>query len=57
MFSVKDLKIIDQKNRVFVEGLSFNLDKNDKIGIIGEEGNGKSTLLKIFAEVKDVDAL
>ena len=56
MFSVKDLKIIDQKNRVFVEGLSFNLDKNDKIGIIGEEGNGKSTLLKIFAEVKDVDA-
>ena len=56
MFSVKNLKIIDQKNRVFVEGLSFNLDKNDKIGIIGEEGNGKSTLLKIFAEVKDVDA-
>ena len=29
-------------------GLSFNLDKNDKLGILGENGCGKSTLLKII---------
>ena len=30
-------------------GLSFNLDKNDRLGILGENGCGKSTLLKIIS--------
>lgn len=32
--------------RYLIEGLSFTLNKGDKLAIIGEEGNGKSTLLK-----------
>ena len=30
-------------------GLSFNLDKNERLGILGENGCGKSTLLKIIS--------
>ena len=32
--------------RKIIEGLNLIINKNDKIALIGEEGNGKSTLLK-----------
>ena len=35
--------------RALVEGLSFTLNVGDRTVIIGEEGNGKSTLLKLIA--------
>lgn len=37
---------IKVKDRYIVKDLSFVLNRNDKLAIIGEEGNGKSTLLK-----------
>lgn len=57
MFEVKniDIKI---GPRYLIKNLSFTLNKGDKLAIIGEEGNGKSTLLKAllgiceYAEVK-----
>lgn len=33
-------------DRYLIKNLSLNLNANDKLAIIGEEGNGKSTLLK-----------
>lgn len=45
MLEIKNLNI-SIKDRLLVKDLSFNLNKNDKLAIIGEEGNGKSTLLK-----------
>lgn len=45
MLEVKNVTI-SVKERYFVENLSFTLNKNDKCAVIGEEGNGKSTLLK-----------
>ncbi len=45
MFEIKDFSI-KIKDRYFIQNLSFTLNKNDKMAIIGEEGNGKSTLLK-----------
>ena len=36
-----------------IKGLSFTLNKGDKLAIIGEEGNGKSTLLKSILGVCD----
>ncbi len=36
--------------------VSFHIDERDKIGIIGLNGTGKSTLLKILAGVEDPDS-
>lgn len=45
MFEVKNLTIV-QNDKTIMENLSFTLNKNDKLAIIEEEGNGKSTLIK-----------
>ncbi|HAB67495.1 MAG TPA: ABC transporter ATP-binding protein [Firmicutes bacterium] len=45
MLDVKELTI-KVNDRYLVKNLSFTLNKKDKLAIIGEEGNGKSTLLK-----------
>lgn len=42
---IKNLNIKIQ-NTIIVENLSFTLNEGDKLAIIGEEGNGKSTILK-----------
>ena len=46
MISVKNLNIETLKGRKLVENLSFVVNDGDKLAIIGEEGNGKSTILK-----------
>lgn len=45
MLEVKHMSI-KIKDRFIIKDLSFTLGKKDKLAIIGEEGNGKSTLLK-----------
>ena len=52
MLEINNLKI-EIDNKVIIEGLNLVVNKDDKLAIIGEEGNGKSTLLK--AIVGDVD--
>lgn len=47
MLQIKHLTLIHRKDlRPLVEDFSFVLNEGDKAVIIGEEGNGKSTLLK-----------
>ena len=47
MFEVKNLSIsID--DRYLIKDLNLVLNSGDKLAIIGEEGNGKSTLLKVL---------
>lgn len=46
MLTIKQLTIKDLKNHILLEGFNYSLGNNDKVAIIGEEGNGKSTLLK-----------
>ena len=47
MLEVKNLTIKTIKSeKEIIKDLSFSVNKNDKLAIIGEEGNGKSTLLK-----------
>ncbi|MCK9587265.1 MAG: ATP-binding cassette domain-containing protein [Methanothrix soehngenii] len=55
MLSVKELVIRNhQQDLVLIEGLSFTVNDEDKIAIIGSEGSGKSTLLStIYGEVLD----
>lgn len=56
MFEAKDISIIVQ-NRYLIKDLSFSLNKKDKLAIIGEEGNGKSTLVKCLLGICDYATL
>lgn len=47
MLSVQNLSIVHEKDlRLLMENISFTLSGKDRLAVIGEEGNGKSTLLK-----------
>ncbi len=49
MLQIQNLKITMKKDlRTLVEGLTFTLRPGDKVAVVGEEGNGKSTLLKLL---------
>ncbi len=49
MLQIKNLNIIHSKDsHILCENLSFVINDGDKAAIIGEEGNGKSTLLKLI---------
>lgn len=49
MFQVKNLTVIHKKDlTTLVEDLSFTLNPGDRAALIGEEGNGKSTVLKLL---------
>lgn len=51
MLQIRDLQITMKKDlRALVEGLTFSLNPGDKMAVIGEEGNGKSTLLKLLVD-------
>lgn len=52
MFEVKNLSIT-LVDKIMIQNLSFTLNKGDKLAIIGEEGDGKSTLLKVLLGICD----
>ena len=39
-----------------IENLSFGINDGEKIGLIGVNGTGKSTLLKIVAGAEEIDS-
>lgn len=56
MLQVKNLSIYHKKDlRPLVTDLSFTLNDGDKAAVIGEEGNGKSTLLKLLYDLDLVE--
>ncbi len=49
MLQIKELTITMKKDlRTLLQNFSFSLNPGDKIALIGEEGDGKSTLLKLL---------
>lgn len=49
MLTLQNITITTPKGRVLVNDLSFSIQAGDKMAIIGEEGNGKSTVCKLIA--------
>ena len=55
MLELKNINIIQTANdRKLIENLDFTLNRGDKAVVIGEEGNGKSTLLKLIHDASSV---
>jgi ATPase subunit of ABC transporter with duplicated ATPase domains len=53
MLQINNLNILLNKDgRELIKDFSFSLNKGDKAVIIGEEGNGKSTLIKFLYDEK-----
>ena len=50
LLSVKNLEFGYDDGELLIQNLSFNLGKNDRLGIIGKNGKGKSTLLNVLAK-------
>ena len=49
MVELKNVTIILKNNgRPLIKDLNVTFNKGDKVAIIGEEGNGKSTLIKFI---------
>lgn len=46
MLTIQHLTIKDLKDHTLINDFTFSLGEHDKVALIGEEGNGKSTLLK-----------
>lgn len=55
MLILKHITIQDLKNHILIDDLSFSLGQGDKLAIIGEEGNGKSTLLKAIYDSRMIE--
>ncbi|MCR5145235.1 MAG: ABC-F family ATP-binding cassette domain-containing protein [Lachnospiraceae bacterium] len=43
-------------DKVLFDGIDFSLEEGEKVGIIGVNGTGKSTLLKIIAGIEEGDS-
>ena len=43
-------------NRIMLDGVTLGINDGDKIGLIGINGTGKSTFLKIVAGIVEPDA-
>lgn len=56
MITVDKLSIETLDGRKLIENLSFQLSDGDKLAVIGEEGNGKSTLLKAIIDFSLVNS-
>lgn len=48
MLEAEKLKFGYDKDNILFDGLSFKVDKGDKICVIGKNGKGKSTLLRLI---------
>lgn len=55
LMEVRDLSFGYDKTKPLFKNLSFSLQKGDKVGIIGKNGKGKSTLLNLLARDLSTD--
>lgn len=57
MLSVRHLTVVHRQDlRELIHDLSFTVSGRDRLAVIGEEGNGKSTLLKLICGQEEASA-
>lgn len=57
MLNIKNLTInLRDDDRIILKDFDFILNDGDKVGLIGEEGNGKSLLLKTIVNRKEIES-
>ncbi len=55
MMKLTNISLVEEKTgRYLVQDLDLTINDNTKLAIIGEEGNGKSSLLQVIRERKDL---
>lgn len=54
LFALRDISLSFGGNPIFAD-LTLQITKGDRICLVGRNGTGKSTLLKVIAEIFDVD--
>ena len=54
LLTIKNLKKV-YTDKVLFDGVDFSLEEGEKVGIIGINGTGKSTLLRIIAGLEESD--
>jgi ATP-binding cassette, subfamily F, member 3 len=50
LLTVENLKFGYSKDKILIDNLSFSIHQGDKICVIGKNGKGKSTLLKLLTQ-------
>ena len=57
MLQIRDLTIrLIEDDRIILKDFDFVLNDGDSVGLIGEEGNGKSLLLKAIVNRKEIES-
>jgi ABC transport system ATP-binding/permease protein len=54
LLNVEDARVV-HGSRAVLDGVSLGLDDGDRIGMVGRNGDGKSTLLRVMATVQQPD--
>ena len=54
LLTIKDMSKV-YTDKVLFDHVDFSINENEKIGVIGINGTGKSTLLKIVAGLSEPD--
>ena len=55
IFSLRDVDVRFGKKEIF-SGLNLNIHRNDLIALVGKNGVGKTTLMKIITGVQELDS-
>ena len=55
LITIKNLKI-SKSDKILLDNLNFTIHQNDRIILVGENGSGKTSLMKIIKGIEEADS-